>query len=79
MKLGIYVIRDKKTTFMQPTFDMNDQSAMRNFENACRATTGIFNTHAADFDLYCIGEYDMLTGRIDACEPRFVCGGFASE
>lgn len=36
MTYGIYVIRDAKTTFMLPTVDFNNASAMRNFEHAVR-------------------------------------------
>lgn len=75
MKSRIYVIRDKKTTFMTPLFDHNDQSAIRNFQVACKNTQSLFNSHPADFDLYCIGEYDFDTGRIASFEPEFVCGG----
>ena len=79
MKLGIYVIKDKKTTYMTPTYDYNDQSAMRSFENACKQTDGIFHANPHDFDLYRIGEFDVDTGRITPCEPVFLCGGFKSE
>lgn len=79
MKLGIYVIHDKKTTYMTPTFDYNDQSAMRGFENACKHTDGLFNSNPTDFDLYRIGSFDVDSGRITAEEPKFLCGGFVCE
>uniref|UniRef100_A0AAU8B9V3 Nonstructural protein n=1 Tax=Dulem virus 104 TaxID=3145581 RepID=A0AAU8B9V3_9VIRU len=64
MKLNVYVIRDQRTCFMTPTFDYNDQSAIRNFEHAVLQKESLFNSHAEDYSIYRIGEYDNQTGII---------------
>uniref|UniRef100_A0AAU8AXJ1 Nonstructural protein n=1 Tax=Dulem virus 121 TaxID=3145598 RepID=A0AAU8AXJ1_9VIRU len=64
MKLGVYVIRDQRTSFMTPTFDYNDASAVRNFEHAVQQKESLFFSHPEDYSLYKIGDYDMDTGVI---------------
>lgn len=64
MILGIYCVRDKKTTFMTPNVDYNDMSAIRNFEHAIRNTESLFYSHAEDYELYKLGEFDSETGEI---------------
>lgn len=64
MKMNLYVIRDQRTSFMTPSVDFNDQSAVRNFEHAVLQKDSLFNTHAEDYSLYRIGLYDNESGRI---------------
>lgn len=64
MILKLYVIRDQRTSYMTPSVDYNDQSAIRNFEHAVLQKDSLFNTHAEDYSLYRIGEYDNNTGRV---------------
>lgn len=64
MILKLYVIRDQRTSYMTPSVDYNDQSAVRNFEHAVLQKDSLFNTHAEDYSLYRIGEYDNNTGRV---------------
>lgn len=76
MKLNVYVIRDQRTTYMTPTFDYSDQSAVRNFEHAVLNKDSLFNTHSEDFCLYRIGQYDNHTGLITAeVEPVLILDG----
>lgn len=79
MKLGVYVMRDQRTTFLTPTFDTNDQSACRNFEHAMLAKDSLINSHVEDFSIYRIGEYDNKTGVITPCEPVLVIDGKTFE
>lgn len=64
MKLNCYVIRDQRTCYLTPSFDYNDQSAIRNFEHAVLQKDSLFNSHAEDYSLYRVGQYDNETGRI---------------
>lgn len=65
MKYGMYSIRDFKTGFLTPTIDVNDASAMRNFENAVlQNEQTLFFTHPEDYALYRIGDYDSDTGEL---------------
>ena len=69
MKFGVYSIEDIKTGFMTPTIDQNDNSAVRNFSSAIMQSDGILFTHAEDFRLFKIGEFDTDTGSILAVAP----------
>lgn len=69
MNFGVYSIQDVKTGFMTPTIDQNDQSAIRNFSSAVMQSDGILFTHAEDFRLYKIGEFDSDSGSIQSIAP----------
>lgn len=76
----IYSVLDAKTTFMTPTFDYNDLAAARNFKYAVTQTEGIFNANPEDFTLYCIGEFDSVSGAITGkTPPEFVTGGVFTD
>lgn len=64
MIFGVYSIRDVKSGFLQPTVELNDQVAMRNFAHACTHSDSLFFTHAADYALYKIGVFNSDTGII---------------
>ena len=72
MKFSIYSIRDAKTGFMAPTFDMNDASAARNFEHAVMNSASLMNSHPGDYALYRIGEFDSESGELVPCLPEHV-------
>lgn len=74
--MNIYSIRDLRTGFLTPTYDINDAVAARNFAHAVMNSDSVLLTHAADFDLYRIGTFDSETGRITPEDmPVFVSGG----
>uniref|UniRef100_A0AAU8B2K7 Nonstructural protein n=1 Tax=Dulem virus 139 TaxID=3145616 RepID=A0AAU8B2K7_9VIRU len=64
MNFKVYSIRDVKTGFMSPTFEINDAVAMRNFEHAVQNSGTVLFTHAGDFSLFCIGTFDSDSGRL---------------
>lgn len=68
MILGVYSIRDSKTGFLSPTFELNDAVAMRNFRHAQQGDT-ILKSHSVDFSLYKIGRFDTDTGKIEMMFP----------
>lgn len=69
MNFGVYSIQDVKTGFMTPTIDQNDQAAIRNFSSAVMQSDGILFTHAEDFRLFKIGEFNSETGTILPVAP----------
>lgn len=69
MKYGIYAVRDCKSTFMPCTVDVNDASAVRNFEFACKQDNSLMRTHSRDFTLWKLGTYDNETAAIDVIVP----------
>lgn len=73
MKYPIFSIRDRRTGFMTPTLDQNISSAVRNFEHACMNTDSLMYSHADDYSLYQIGEFDTETGVIVVePQPKFI-------
>lgn len=76
MILNVYAIRDTKSGYMNPTFELNDAVAMRNFSFACQQTDSLLFACASDFELYQIGRFDTETGIIqDDLPHRFLCSG----
>lgn len=76
MKFNVYAIRDVKTGFLSPTFEVNDAVAMRNFQHAVMNSDSVLFSHAKDFDLYKIGTYDSDAGKLLPVElPVVICAG----
>ena len=76
MKYNVYCIRDDKIGFLTPTVDTNHFTAARNFANAIMQGQGVLFTHADDFRLYCIGEFDTESGQlIPHAVPELVSEG----
>lgn len=76
MKLKVYAIRDAYTGFLSPTFELNDLVAQRNFEHACNNTDSLLFSHAQDYDVYCIGEFETDSGVITPLSPiQLICNG----
>ena len=64
MVFGIYCVRDVKAGFQTPTAQVNDAVAVRGFASAVLNSDSVLFTHASDFALYKVGEFDADTGRI---------------
>lgn len=69
-------IRDKYTTFMAPTIDQTVEASKRGFAYAINNNPGIMQFQPSDYDLYQVGTFDSVTGRIEPVEPiQFICNG----
>lgn len=67
MTLSVYAMKDKHTGFLTPTFELNDQVAVRSFTHALLNSPGsILGFAPGDFDLYSLGEFDTDTGLFSA-------------
>ncbi len=64
MVFGIYCVRDVKSGFQTPTAQVNDAVAVRGFASAVINSDSVLFTHASDFALYKVAEFDADTGRI---------------
>lgn len=64
MKFGVYCVRDVKAGFQTPAVQINDAVAIRGFASAVVQSDSILFTHAQDFALYKIGEFDADIGRL---------------
>ena len=65
MIYGIYAIRDAKTTFMPANVDINDGSAIRNFEHAVMQPDSLLRSHPADFSLWKLGFFRQDDGVVE--------------
>ena len=76
MKFGIYAIRDVYTGFLSPTVEVNDLVAKRNFEHACNRSDSLLFSHAQDYDLYKIVEFESDSGVVTPLTPiEFIANG----
>uniref|UniRef100_A0AAU8ATW9 Nonstructural protein n=1 Tax=Dulem virus 188 TaxID=3145665 RepID=A0AAU8ATW9_9VIRU len=64
MKFGVYCVRDIKAGFQTPTAQVNDAVAIRGFASAVVNSDSVLFTHASDFALYKLAEFDADTGHI---------------
>lgn len=72
----LYSIKDTKATFWKPHVQLNDLVARREFSNMINSSANeFFSVNYSDLELWCIGEYDDITGKITAFDPVFVCNG----
>lgn len=75
MKYLIYAIKDTKSGFLNPSFEINESIAVRNFKYAMSHEDSLFKFAPSDFELWKIGTYDTDTGYIDDCKPEYITGG----
>lgn len=72
MKYCLYSIKDLKSGYLPVQVDINDDTAVRNFEHAVGIADSIFFSHPADYELYKVGEYDTDNGEIEPIEKKFI-------
>lgn len=77
MKVFVYSMRDQLTGFTQPTFEISDAVAIRNFSFAIQKPDTLIYASAKDFDLMKIGEFDSETGVLTPLSPTLVCQGIS--
>lgn len=77
MIYNVYCMRDQMTGFMQPTFEINDNVAQRNFSYAINRKDSILYANPKHFDLYKLGTFDTETGELSKCEPEIICTGLS--
>lgn len=68
MKFGIYAVRDLKVGFQSFSIQPNDAAAVRGFESTVINSDSVLSTHAEDFSLFKLGEFDAESGRIAALD-----------
>lgn len=71
--MNIFTIFDTKAkAYMQPFFSKNAATALREVQSAVDNTEHGFNTHAEDYSLFHIGNYDENSGKIDPISPTHI-------
>lgn len=75
MKIGVYCIKDTKTSFWKPHCQINDLSARREFENLVNSDRNDFVAiNYKDLELWKLGEFDDATGIIES-NVVYICSG----
>lgn len=69
----IYAIRDMVVEFHAPIVGVNDEQMKRDFKVFCSQKAEL---EQKDLQLYKIGSFDTVTGKITGTEPEYICGGF---
>lgn len=71
----VYCVKDNKVGF-QPNLliEQNDSSAVRGFSYAIN-NEGLMNYSPADFDLYKIGSFNVVSGIFESGIPELVVSG----
>lgn len=78
MILSVYAMRDARTGFLTPTFEVNDQVAERNFAHAVlnAGVDSILSSHFSEFYLYRLGTFDSDSGAfVSEQPPAFLISG----
>lgn len=71
--MKIFSIYDEKAdAYNQPFFSPTVATAIRSCEEAIADSQSPFHAHASDYSLFELGEFDQLTGEIDAQLPRCI-------
>ena len=69
MKLGMYAIYDKMTGYMVPSFQQNDEQAVRAFAyDLNHEEMNLLKANPEDFQLEKVGVYDTNTGEVEPSE-----------
>lgn len=79
MIYNLYAVRDSATRqYMSILTDVNDDTAMRNFDMAV-LDNQVIRFRPSDFSLYKLGSYDSETAKIVPCPPECLRLGSESE
>lgn len=74
MKLGMYAIYDKMTGFMVPSFQQNDEQAIRAFKYDLNSEDmNLIQANPEDFNLQKVGIYDTDTGIVEPVQIKILC------
>lgn len=74
MIIQIYSIKDNVSGFTQPTFELYEPAALRNFSFAVNQS-GMMNFKPEDYSLWHVGTFDSETGVIDPVDPKLIVHG----
>lgn len=70
----VFVVKDRAIeSFGRPFFVQSLAAAERSFGDEVNNPESVIALHPEDYDLYCIGEYDEWTGRIETSPAVLVC------
>lgn len=75
MKMLIFSVYDEKAqSYASPVFLAHKGLAIREFSDVCRDKNSSIYKHASDYKVYCLGEFDNVSGIIKSnVVPEFIC------
>lgn len=77
--MKIFAVYDSKAeAYLQPFFARTDGVALRMFGQAAQDEQHDFSKHAADYTLFCLGEFDEYTGKIAPLDALYNLGNALS-
>lgn len=80
MKVNVFAMRDKLSGYQTPTFELNDDIAIRNFSFAINRKDTLLFAAAKHFDLYKLGTFDSETGKFDLLnDPQLIIEGLSCK
>lgn len=72
---GLYTVRDEASgLYMTPTTSMTNEVAIRDFDYALKSNE-LMRFKPTDFSLWKIGDYDDVTGIVEAIPPQCIKRG----
>lgn len=73
--LNLYSVFDTKSKlYAMPHFQSSDGVAIRAFSSACEDPKTELNKYSEDFSLYCLGSFDIESGKLESLEvPKHLC------
>lgn len=74
-KLLISIKDSKADSWTTPVCADTKASAMRDFSTLVNDDRTLIGKHPADFDLFIVGSFDLLTGHVDGCVPVHLANG----
>ena len=69
MKFGLYSYRDQLNGFGPIVLETNERTAIRGFSMAINSGNGMMGYSPKDYDLYCVGEFDIEKGIVVPASP----------
>lgn len=75
MKWNVYALKDTKIGYTEPIIRVNDAIMKREFAFLINDANSRFHAIYQDIELYKLGTYDDVTGKMDCCEPKFISNG----
>lgn len=75
-KMILVSVRDKKAEAFHPPYAVPTKGiAIRAFGDALLKGGSDLSAHPEDFDLFQVGEFDQISGRVGVFPPVSICSG----
>lgn len=72
MKIQMYCIKDNVQGFLQPTYELYEAAALRNFSFAVNEKANMMNFKPEDYSLWHVGSFDLETGILEPADLKLI-------